>query len=610
MSVHVERAKVMLSRLREPKLLFVAVAATFGLLLVLSGAAFGVDELRHSGKVARNVQVGGREVSGYSKERLAAVLAEVDRRYATTEVKIDVDGSGNGAFQTDAGQIGLRVDPVATSTKVMHTGRSGSLPSRWMDWLLGFTRARRSELALSVDRRALDTLVAERGKAGDNPPEEARITVGKKGKFVGLAGKSGQGINADELAKDLPVAAEKGTPIRLTAKRGEIKPRFTEKDAEDAAGRAEALVADKLPLVVENTTGSLGSGTLRTLLASTPGRDRLDLVVDEKKAGEAVAAALSSAGSQPKEPSFSIDGTGHPVLVPGTSGKACCGPDTGAKAAAAILVRPEGPVQFDLVDRPPKTSNDEAAAFGVKEAVKSFTTKHPAGQPRVKNIHRMADLVRGQVIPPGESFSINGFVGKRTVEKGFVVDHAIADGEFVDDVGGGVSQFATTFFNAAWFAGLEFGEYQSHSLYISRYPKGRDATLGFPHPDLIVKNPSPYGVLIWPTYTDSSLTVTLYSTHWADVEVLGQDTSQSGSCTVYTTRRKRTFTDGRVSEDSTRALYRAAQGQDCGESEPSLNNTTTSVTKPGATTTTAKPGATTTTTKPPPTTAPPTTKAP
>ena len=54
-----------------------------------------------------------------------------------------------------------------------------------------------------------------------------------------------------------------------------------------------------------------------------------------------------------------------------------------------------------------------------------------------------------------------------------MVDHAIEDGEFVEDVGGGVTQFATTLFNAAGSPGLEFGEYQSHSLYISRYPKGR-----------------------------------------------------------------------------------------------------------------------------------------
>ena len=68
----------------------------------------------------------------------------------------------------------------------------------------------------------------------------------------------------------------------------------------------------------------------------------------------------------------------------------------------------------------------------------------------------MADYVRGAVIEPGETFSINDYVGQRTVAQGFVDAPIIDDGnEFDTDVGGGVSQFATTAFNAAFFAGLD-----------------------------------------------------------------------------------------------------------------------------------------------------------
>ena len=81
---------------------------------------------------------------------------------------------------------------------------------------------------------------------------------------------------------------------------------------------------------------------------------------------------------------------------------------------------------------------------------------------------------------------------------------AIENGVLVDTVGGGISQFATTTFNAAFFGGLDLVEYQSHSIYISRYPYGREATLSFPKPDLVIGNNTPYGVLIWPTYTGTS----------------------------------------------------------------------------------------------------------
>ena len=103
---------------------------------------------------------------------------------------------------------------------------------------------------------------------------------------------------------------------------------------------------------------------------------------------------------------------------------------------------------------------------------------------------------------PGERFSVNDFVGERTREKGFVSAGTIQQGHFKDDVGGGISQFATTLFNAAFFAGLEFDDYQSHTIYISRYPYGREATLNYPDVDLAFINNTPYGILIWPEYTE------------------------------------------------------------------------------------------------------------
>ena len=350
----------------------------------------------------------------------------------------------------------------------------------------------------------------------------------------------------------------------------------------------------------------MSSDTLRSLLSSTPGPAELELRVDEPAAAAAADKALSKAGTQPVEPTFKIEGDTAITLVPAAAGRACCGPEAGKTIASAILQRPDGPVTLTVTDKQPKLSNEQAATFGVKEEVSSFATKHSCCQPRVANIQRMAELVRGQVIPPGGSFSVNGFVGERTIEKGFVVDKVIEEGRFAKDVGGGVSQFATTLFNAAWFAGLDFGEYQSHSLAISRYPKGREATLGFPNPDLVIKNPSPYGIMIWPTFTTTEIRVTLYSTKWVEVKANGQDTQRNGACTIYLTKRQRTFLDGRVDKDFTKAQYRAGEGQNCRDDQaPDDLPTTTkagappagATTKPPATTATTKKPAVTTTTR-------------
>ena len=587
-------------RLRDPRVAALALGGALGVLLLLSVAAFAADQTLHSGRVARGVSVGGRTVSSATKQDLAEVLREVDQRYATTEVLV-ADEEGEG-FTTDAGTIGLRVDPVSTADQVLAVGRRGSLPSRWWSWLGSFGSTRRSELTLSVDRPAVDKVVAEKGRKGEDPPVEATIQLDRSGKFVGVEGKAGRGIDAGELADDLRKAAEQGTPIKVKARRGGLPPRFSKADADALAKEAEALVATPLPLVAEEVAGSLSVGTLRGLLSSVAGVTQLELRVDEAEAAAVAEKSLAKAGSQAVEPTFKIEANNVPVLVPGSTGRGCCGPEAGKAIADALFQRPAGPLSLSVVESQPKVSNEQAASFGVKEQVSSYATKHPCCQPRVTNIHRIADIVRGQVIPPGQSFSVNEFVGKRTTDKGFVVDKVIEEGRFAEDVGGGVSQFATSLFNAAWFAGMEFGEYQSHSLVISRYPKGREATLGFPHPDLVIKNPSPYGVMIWPTFSNTEIRVTLYSTKWVDVKANGQDTVANGSCTVYLTKRQRTFLDGRVVNDITKAQYRAGEGQNCGSDEAPRDTTA----KVGASTATTKPGPPTT--KPPPTTA--TTKRP
>ena len=134
---------------------------------------------------------------------------------------------------------------------------------------------------------------------------------------------------------------------------------------------------------------------------------------------------------------------------------------------------------------------------------------------------------------------------------------------FESSPGGGISQFATTFFNAAFFAGLEIPEYQMHTLYISRYPFAREATLSYPRPDLKVRNTSPYGILVWPTYTGSSITVSLYSTRWVEVTQSNQTTADRGPCKAVTTERTRKFADGRTVVDRFHALYSPGEGVRC-----------------------------------------------
>ena len=115
-------------------------------------------------------------------------------------------------------------------------------------------------------------------------------------------------------------------------------------------------------------------------------------------------------------------------------------------------------------------------------------------------------------MPPGGTFSLNDEVGPRTLERGFRVAPVIVGGEYEEDVGGGVSQVATTVFNAAWEAGVKVLERNPHSLYISRYPLGRDATVNYPELDLKFLNDTGKWIVVLGGIGSDGISITLAGT--------------------------------------------------------------------------------------------------
>ena len=142
----------------------------------------------------------------------------------------------------------------------------------------------------------------------------------------------------------------------------------------------------------------------------------------------------------------------------------------------------------------------------------SYTTPYSPGEPRVTNIRRASQILNGTIIPPHGTLSLNQTLGERTLDRGFVAAPMLADGLHVDSVGGGVSQVATTLFNAAFFAGFALDAHTAHQLYIDRYPLGREATISWPTPDLVITNNWDASALIKVVNSSDSITVSIYST--------------------------------------------------------------------------------------------------
>ena len=340
------------------------------------------------------------------------------------------------------------------------------------------------------------------------------------------------------------------------------------------AVRANDISAGGVTVQLEGTAEvfSIGELELRHFIVLEGEQHDTQLALDSR-----ISATLASffvgIGAEGIPATLGLDEAGNVTISDGVAGFRCCH-ETAAEVLLAGMMEGHDPVTLPAAPAPHPRGREWAESLGITDLVAEFTTPFRPGQDRVRNIARISELTRGVVIEPGQRFSVNGHVGPRTVNNGFVPAAMILDGVFVDSVGGGISQYATTLFNAAFFAGLEFIDYQSHSIYLSRYPYGREATVSFPAPDLVIENNTPYGVMLWPTTADDSITVRLYSTPWVLAEQTNQWSEARGtSCTRVVTERTRTWLeDGRSETDTVRALYRP-EGLNC-DGSPSVTTTT------------------------------------
>jgi vancomycin resistance protein YoaR len=199
---------------------------------------------------------------------------------------------------------------------------------------------------------------------------------------------------------------------------------------------------------------------------------------------------------------------GDASVVQGVPGRELDAPATVTALLAAGSASTVAPV-FRAV--PPSVTTEALSALLAAQRVGEFTTHFAADEPRVTNIVRAAGLLDGTILEPGEAFSMNEALGERTIERGFVPAPTIYGGRLVDSVGGGISQVATTLYNAAFFAGLELVEHTPHSFYIDRYPPGREATISWGGPELVFRNDWPAAALLRVTTTPTSVTVRVQS---------------------------------------------------------------------------------------------------
>jgi vancomycin resistance protein YoaR len=549
---------------------------SYAAVVVLAGfvglAVYALQDAKSlDGRVMRRVTVNGRDVGGLKVDQLDSVLAEVQADLETMSVRV---ATPDGGFSTTGEALGIRIDSAELKRRTLLANRPENLGGR----LSGYIKSWYSTISVAVPVSVSipDTVSVLQLNEGTRrrDPVDPQLKI-RKGKYVVLPGSDGEGIDARRLADSITSAIETGErPPMVSARRVPLPSTFTTAELESLAIKATALTGNPLTYTVDGKPGEITSKQLRDWLKPAIVDREVQLTLDETKTLRGLREAVGSNIRPVQNARLAINAAGAVEPIKSQSGLRCCKADTVTELQRAFNGSLPQPIAIKLEEVRPAVTTEEVTSIGVKEPIATFTTKHRAGEARVKNIHRISDLVRGVVVKPGESFSVNDFVGDRTAAKGFVEAHSIADGVLVDSYGGGISQFATTLFNAAFFAGLDIPKYKPHSIYISRYPYGREATLSYPYVDLVLKNNTPYGVMIWPTYTASSITIALYSTPWARSDVFGQVKKDKDQCTDVFTTRLRKFPNGDEKKDVFKARYLPGEGVSC-DGSPTAGVSTT-----------------------------------
>ncbi|MFF5400201.1 VanW family protein [Peribacillus butanolivorans] len=173
--------------------------------------------------------------------------------------------------------------------------------------------------------------------------------------------------------------------------------------------------------------------------------------------------------------------------------------------------RREQKVEVPLLAIQPKVDNELLAQIRVNKIGEYRTYFNVNNKNRYNNISLATEAINNYVVFPGEKFSFNQAVGKRTVNKGYLPARVIVKGEFSEGVGGGICQVSSTLYNAIDNAGLKTIQRYSHTRHVPYVPPGRDATVSWYGPDFRFKNKYNQPILIRATTQEGTVSISVYS---------------------------------------------------------------------------------------------------
>ena len=173
-----------------------------------------------------------------------------------------------------------------------------------------------------------------------------------------------------------------------------------------------------------------------------------------------------------------------------------------------------------------------AGLFGDKLATKT-TSLSGSSYNRINNVKLAAQHIDGVILEPGDSFSYNQTVGQRTKANGFLEAGAYANGQVVQEVGGGICQVSSTLYYCTLISNLKITARTNHYFTVGYIEPGMDATVSWGAPDFQFKNNRTFPIKLRAYVSNGSLTVEIWGTD-VDGSYVKMDYTVSGlTATTY-----------------------------------------------------------------------------
>lgn len=532
--------------------------------LIAGGVAFALDHAVNGDKVPRGVAVGGVEIGRMDRADAQATLERELKDKVSAPIKIRA-----GELETSVlpGEAGITPNWKAT---VDSTGKMSYNP---ITWVMDFFRQREIPISSDADPQLLDAAVHRITEDLHREPADASINLAE-GKAELIPAVTGQSVDPRLVEVDLLTGWLDPEGIDLEAK--ENPPAIGDSVAQKIIN-GPAKRALSAPIVLHGQDGIDGvipPERIGEILHFHPEPDtkKIQPEVDVEAAHGILNEALADTEQERQNARIGYSG-GQRVITPHVDGLKINWEESLADFPERVIG--ESPKEWDAsyVEDPASFTTEDAQHATFDEVVGEFSTSGFAAASG-HNIQLTAATVNGAIVAPGEVFSLNGYTGPRGTAQGYVESGIILNGHADKAVGGGISQFATTLYNAAYFAGMQDVAHTAHSYYISRYPAGREATVYEGAIDLQFKNTSPYPVRIDTYFGDGAITVKLMGVKTVTVESInggrwaptqpqritlsGSDCVPSGGAPGFTTSDTRIIRDlagNEISRNTTTTVY-------------------------------------------------------